>query len=94
MTNKGTGLFGFVDFTTPIVRRGYDKKKTDRVIREFRDNETVYQDRIKELENNLEQALTERKLAIAQRNGWSDAMVEVCVDSEISKKDIDRKSVV
>jgi hypothetical protein len=82
MSKKGTGLFGFADYSQPIIRRGYDKGKTDQVIRKFRQNEQDYLRRIKELEYDLQ-------LALAQRNGYGKAFYELCEIYGIAEADGD-----
>jgi hypothetical protein len=82
MSGKGTGVFGFADYSQPIIRRGYDKGKTDQVIRKFRQNEQDYLRRIEELEYEL-------KLALAQRNGFAEAFYELCDIYGIAEADGD-----
>lgn len=53
MTKKGTGLFGFADYTNPIIRPGYNRAKTDKVISNFRQNEQDYLQRIRDLDEEL-----------------------------------------
>jgi len=49
---KGTGILGFMDYTSTVTPQGYHKSKTDKVINTFRKNEKGYQGSLHRKEKN------------------------------------------
>jgi hypothetical protein len=53
---KNTGLFGFGSYQPTIVKKGYNKKATDKILQKHRQTEESYRERIRELDEELDNA--------------------------------------
>jgi hypothetical protein len=69
---KGTGILGFMDYTSTVTPQGYHKSKTDKVINTFRKNEKGYQERIRELEQDVQIVTMQRNALKSLFNEYMD----------------------
>ncbi|WP_338667337.1 hypothetical protein [Pseudodesulfovibrio methanolicus] len=58
MTNN-TGLFGFGS-CQPVIKKGYNKKATDKILQRHRQNAETYRERIRELDEELDLVTRQR----------------------------------
>lgn len=58
MTNN-TGLFGFGS-CQPVIKKGYNKKATDKILQRHRQNAETYREHIRELDEELDLVTRQR----------------------------------
>ncbi|KAB1443566.1 hypothetical protein [Pseudodesulfovibrio senegalensis] len=52
---RNTGLFGFGS-CQPVIKKGYNKKATDKILQKHRETEEAYRERIRKLDEELDEA--------------------------------------
>ncbi|NDV17813.1 hypothetical protein GO013_00070 [Pseudodesulfovibrio sp. JC047] len=58
--SKNTSLFGFGSCQPAIIKKGYNKKATDKILQKHRQNAEAYKYRIRELDEELDVIATQR----------------------------------
>lgn len=85
---KNTGLFGFGS-CQPVIKKGYNKRATDKILQRHRQNAETYRERIRELDEELDVIATQRD---AMKNLFYEYLDKFGVeyDEEEVQKDFER----
>lgn len=85
---RNTGLFGFGS-CQPVIKKGYNKKATDKILQQHRENAETYRERIRELDEELDVIATQRD---AMKNLFYEYLDRfgVAYDEEEVQKDFER----